>query len=50
MRKFVFKNVFNMKKQKECSVKNFEKEERKDILVGLITIVIIVIIGVLIFK
>ncbi|WP_312769919.1 hypothetical protein [Epilithonimonas sp.] len=40
---FVFK--FNYKKQNEESAKNFEKEEKKDILIGSITMIIIIVIG-----
>ncbi len=41
---FVFK--LNYKKQQQASEKNFEKEETKDIKVGLITLVILIIGGV----
>jgi hypothetical protein len=42
---FVFK--FNYKKQKEASIKNFVKEEKKDILVGSIIVAMIIIVGLL---
>lgn len=41
----VFK--FDLKKQKEASVNNFEKEEKKDIIVGSIIIIVIITWGVL---
>lgn len=44
---FVFK--FNFKKQTEVSNKNFEKEEKKDIIVGSIFIITFVAIGISVF-
>ncbi|WP_079242836.1 hypothetical protein [Chryseobacterium indologenes] len=40
---FIFK--LNYKKQQEASQKDFEKEEKKDITVGFVAIVFIIIIG-----
>jgi heme/copper-type cytochrome/quinol oxidase subunit 2 len=40
---FIYK--FNYKKQNEESAKNFEKEEKKDILIGSITMIAIIVVG-----
>ncbi|WP_454047148.1 hypothetical protein [Chryseobacterium sp. Marseille-Q8038] len=45
---FIFK--LNYKKQQEASQKDFEKEEKKDITVGSVAIVFIIITGVLLFQ
>lgn len=45
---FVYK--LNYKKQTEASKNNFEKEEKKDILVGFIVIIIFIIWGVLAYA
>ncbi|MDR4952491.1 hypothetical protein REB14_09930 [Chryseobacterium sp. ES2] len=45
---FIFK--LNYKKQQEASEKDFEKEEKKDITVGSVAIVFIIITGVLVFQ
>ncbi|MEJ5050041.1 hypothetical protein WH221_09375 [Chryseobacterium culicis] len=45
---FIFK--LNYKQQQEASEKDFEKEEKKDITVGSVAIVFIIITGVLVFQ
>ncbi len=44
---FVFK--FDVKKQQNASKLNFEKEENRDILAGIVVIIIIIAIGLLAF-
>ncbi|MCD1116679.1 hypothetical protein [Chryseobacterium turcicum] len=42
---FVYK--FNFNKQREASNQNFEKEEKRDVLIGLIAVIIFLTCGVL---
>lgn len=48
--RLIFVFHFNLKKQNEASINNFEREKKKDILIGSLTIILVIAIGLLIFS